>query len=146
MQAIARVCRAVVGELEGGIACGVYVLNAGESDESFSASQADEQALAGLLAMHLQQPERDADVQAFSESAIELLGRRGQRRCAPLSGAQGGALLPGEVMIAGRDYWGFARLLQEKDALIIVLMAPAENTGLGWAALNTAAARVATAL
>lgn len=137
---VSHVCRSTVVDLGGGLACCVYILDNNGSNE-FSPDARNE-AIAGLFASHIAEADREADVQAFAELAVSALGSRGQAGFSPGGGP---SLRSGEFFLASH-YWGFARLIPAKSALVILLCRPSDNSSLGWAAINSAATRLESLL
>lgn len=133
MSTLARLCRSIADETEGGLSCRVYLLSRQDPGE-------EEGQEAVLLASHARSEHDEGQDQAFVELALRVLGPEGQGR---LSGAseQGEAEL---FVASGR--WSFARLLPSKGAVLVLVCRPGENASLGWAAVNAAVARLLPAL
>lgn len=129
MSTLARLCRSIVNETEGGLSCRVYLLSRQDPED-----EKDQEAV--LLASHARGEHDEGQDQAFAELALRVLGPEGQRR---LPGANA------ELLVAS-GWWSFARLLPSKGAVLVLVCRAGENASLGWAAVNAAVARLLPAL
>jgi hypothetical protein len=130
---LARLCRSIVNETEGGLSCRVYLLSRQDPGE-------EEGQEAVLLASHARGEHDEGQDQAFVELALRVLGPEGQRRM-PGARGQGEAEL---LVASGR--WSFARLIPSKGAVLVLVCRSGESASLGWAAVNAAVARLLPAL
>ena len=120
---LVQVCKDAVLANDSGLACAVV---AADSDRE--------------LAVFSRSPEHVHSLRAFLQAARVLLGEQGRQALSDLL-EPGSVSRGGDVHLAG-DVLGYARLLPSKNVLLVLIVAPSHNVGLGWATLSVAASQL----